>query len=134
MDAAILEAQARPGREIPGRAGHERLLAVRQRTDSRPDVNGDPADVATSELDFAGVHSGAYQDAEFSRRVLNVQTAADRSGWAIEGRKEPIARGIHLAAAERGEFPAHERVMPVPQFDPRPVTHAGEGRSIPRCR
>ena len=80
----------------------ERLLAFRQRTNPRPDMNGNPADVATRELDFAGVHSSAYENAKVSRHLLNAQRTAHRTSRSIERRKEPIAGCIYLAAAERG--------------------------------
>jgi hypothetical protein len=89
MDAAILEAQTRPGHQILGRARYERLLAVRKGTNSRPDMNGNPADVATRELDFAGVHSGAYENAKVSRHLLNAQRTAHRTSRSIKRRKEP---------------------------------------------
>ena len=89
------------------------------------------ADGAIGELDFAGVHSGAYENAKITRRALNAQRAAHPTSRTVERREEAVAGRVHLATAEGGEFPAYQRVMPFQQFDPRPVSNVGKvvGRS-----
>src|SRR4051794_16768905 len=58
--AAVLEADARPGDEVPNGAGDEHLARTRERPDPRRDVHGDPADVVVDDLDFAGVESDPH--------------------------------------------------------------------------
>jgi hypothetical protein len=52
-------------------------------------------------------------------------SASYRPGRPIEGREQTVAGGANLAAAERGQFSSHHRIVVVEQFAPSRVAELG---------
>jgi hypothetical protein len=91
-------------------------------------MHGDTAELFADHLTLASVDASANVNAEFSDRVHNCPSAADRTRWTIEGRQEAVASSIDFATSMPGELVTNkgvmlsEKVLPsaVPEFD-KPV-------------
>jgi hypothetical protein len=81
-------------------------------------VHRKASDSLARELDFSGVHARPHFDAEVTDAIANATGAANRAGWAVEGRQESIACSIDLAAAEASEFFPDQGMMPPEKFPP----------------
>ena len=71
------------------------------------------------------MNSRADAYAQRSQRVPDGTGSADGTGWTIEDRQEPVARGIDLTASEALQPLADERMMLRDEFPPAAVTKLG---------
>ena len=58
-------------------------------------------------------------------RIDDRLCAADRARGPVEGREEPVARGIDLAPVEAGELASHRGMVLLEQVAPAPVAELG---------
>src|SRR5207342_841837 len=122
---AVLEGESRAGDQVLHRIRDEHLARSCQRRHAGTDVDGDPPDGVALELDLTCVKPDADVEAEILHRVSDCHGASDGSGWPIEGRKEPIARRIHLAAAVPSQQSPDSLVVGDQELSPRPIAHLG---------
>ena len=61
-------------------------------------MHADAADVPVTHLDLARVNRGPDLEPQGRQRFLEPECAAERAGWGIEGRQEPVARGLDHGA------------------------------------
>jgi len=59
----------------------------------------------SGEFNLSGVQSAAQLQSRAWDLLGDLAGASDRPGWAVEGRQEAVAGGIHLPAAEVVQFP-----------------------------
>src|SRR5262245_32053327 len=95
------------------------------RRDPGPGVDGDPSDLAVDELALARVQPGAYVDAELAHTVDDRLGATDGACRAVERGEEPVAGGVHLAAASACELPTDNRVVALEQLAPTGIAELG---------
>jgi hypothetical protein len=80
-----------------------------------------PPELAVDLLAFSGVHPGAHVHAELLNRHHDRRSARERARRLGERRKEPVARGVLLAAAVTLQLLADEPAEPGQQFPPAGV-------------
>ena len=122
MRAVILERDARPGHQVLDRSGHQDLVRVGQRGHARSDVHGDATDLIAHELDLSGVCPGPDLEPDAVHRIHDGTGATDRPSGTVEGRQEPISRGVDLHTAERTELPPDETVVSFQELLPCLIT------------
>jgi hypothetical protein len=71
------------------------------------------------------VYPGAYVEPEPAHRLHDRTCAANRACRPVERCEEPVARGIDLDPVEVRKLTPDERVVPLDEISPRPVTELG---------
>ena len=89
--------------------------------DARADVDGDSGDLAVGELDLARVEPRSHGEVEWAHALDDRLRAADRSGRAVEGGEEAVARGVDLTTVEASELAADRGVMLFDEVPPASV-------------
>ena len=124
MFAAVLETESRSGHEILDGARHEDLARAGERRDAGADRDRDPDDLAVAHLAFARMETGAHVDADGLQRLAEGRGGEDRPGRAVEGREEPVTRGVELPSLEPRELATNDRVMLLQELAPSRVSEA----------
>src|SRR5207253_75804 len=83
--------------------------------------DGDSADSAIRQFDFAGVKSGADLETDVADCGNDGLCAADRAGRPIKSGEEAVTGGIDLAAAEARKLVPDRGVMTVEQLSPAAI-------------
>jgi len=109
MCAAVAETEPRAGNQILHGARYKRFARGRCRSHARADVDGNAADIATIEFDFAGVQTCAYHDAQWLECVAHRARAANSACGTVERRKETVARRIDLPPAKPRDLGSRDR-------------------------
>jgi hypothetical protein len=115
---ALFEAQSRTLDELLGGARYEDLAGTSHAGNPRPDVDGDPANLALDGLGLAHVQPGARGEAELRGQVADRERTGDRVGRHVERGKQAIAGGVDLSSAEPLQPIADARVIPAQQALP----------------
>src|SRR5436190_10247426 len=118
---AILELDAGAGHQILHGPRYQDLVRVGQGGYACPDVDRDAPDLVSHELDLPRVDPCPNLQPDRVDRVDDRPGATDRTGRAVEGRQEPVARGVDLHTAERAELLTEQSVVPFEQLPPRPI-------------
>src|SRR5688500_10516497 len=118
MAAAVVEAEARAGREVAHRCRHEDLARVGCRLDPGGDVDGETADVSGADVALAGVEAGADLQAEAGELVTDGPGALDGPGGGVEGGQEAVAESLDLLALPAPELLADDGVVLFQQRPP----------------
>src|SRR5204862_5693863 len=95
------------------------------RAATRPDHDGEPGHFALVQLALADVNAGPDLQAELVHSLDDRLGAANRPGWAVEGREEAVAGGVPLLAPVPSQLAPHERVVPLEHLAPRAVSELG---------
>ena len=96
--------EAGSGDDALDRLGDEHFTRCGEGTDARGDVNGDPSDVLTHDLELACMETNANVHPQRSHSVDDRMAAPNSTDRAIEGRDEAVADRLHLGPAEADEF------------------------------
>ena len=84
-----------------------------------------PPTFVAHQLDLAGMDPCADLEADRRHRVHDRGRATHGSRRSVEGREEPIARGVDLPAPVSTQLGAHQRVVPLEQLASRRGHRAG---------
>src|SRR4029077_2399103 len=118
MSPTVLECQARPGDQVDECSRHEHLATLGQRGNPLTDIDRDTADVAGTELDFAGMHACSYPEAEVGDGVPDRAGASDGAGRAVEGGEGTVAHHLHLVTAVPGQLATNGQVVVLKHLAP----------------
>src|SRR5262249_48166693 len=129
MFAALLESQVGADGEVLHGSRDEDFAWLSEGAHPSTDVHRHSGDVAVLELALPRVQSGTHINAERLDAVANRAGALDRTGRTVEGREEPVPKGLHLPAAEALELAPCDPVVARSELAPPPVT---EIRGAPR--
>src|SRR5207237_8960638 len=113
-----LELEVRPGHQVPHGAGHEDLARAGLGHHPSRDVDGDPTDLGTDDLDLAHVDPRSDLDAEALDVADDLLGAPDGLGRLVERGEEPVAGGVDLPPAVLLETATDERVVGVDDLVP----------------
>ena len=119
--AAIGEFQPGAGDEVADSLGDEDLRRAGERGDPCADRHRKAADLAVDRPAFTRVQPGAQLDPQRCDRRPDRLCAADRAHGPVEGREEPVPRGVELPTAVARETAANEPVMLVDELLPADV-------------
>src|SRR5262249_45704312 len=121
MFAALLESQVGADGEVLHGSRDKDFARLSEGAHPSTDVHCHSGDVAVLELALPRVQSGTQLNAERLDAVANRARALDRTGWAIEGREEPVPEGLHLRAAEALELASCDLVVARSNLAPPPT-------------
>jgi hypothetical protein len=121
--AEVFKTHVRPGDEVPHGPGDEDGAGFGQGSDSRADVDGQPARLSADQLDFANVDASTDLDPDVRRLRGEGQCEIDRRSGRLEGGEEPIAGSVDLAASESAQIRADEGVVALEDAAPLLVAH-----------
>jgi hypothetical protein len=76
-------------------------------------VDSRTSDISTSNFDLARVQPEPYLNAEASQHLADGTRAFDGTPRPVEGGKEPVPGGVHLAAPEPLQLAAHRPIVRV---------------------
>src|SRR5688500_8051707 len=99
MRSPVLEPDPRAGDELLHRTRDQHFPRPGQRSDSRPDVDGDPADVLAAALTLARVNPAANLEPPLAGTLGELDRAAHAACRSIERCEEPVTGLLDLAAA-----------------------------------
>src|SRR5262249_4745943 len=85
-------------------------------------MHGDASHVVTFNYALAGVNTAANRQSQTAYDVLDHAGAFNRARRTVKGCKDTIARGVHDAATETGDFLANLLMIVVDQVTPARVS------------
>jgi hypothetical protein len=85
----------------------------------------DAGGLATVDLDLPAVQPRPDLEPDVTDAFGDCARASDRRPGALEDREEPVARRVHLAAAEPPQFAADDRVVSADEFPPAAIAELG---------
>src|SRR5262245_40833552 len=98
-------------------------------------MNGEPADVATTPFDLAGVQAGSHRKSEPLGRGHDGMSATYGARWAIKGGEEPVAGLLYDLPPITVDLCTRTRVMRVEHPAPAPVAEScGVSRRVDDVR
>src|SRR6185503_6819249 len=98
LGASVLESKAGPRDKVLDGAGHQDLAGPGGRGDPRADVNREPGNLVTMQLDLARVEACAHVESERPDSLGHRAGASDGARRPVERREEAVAGRIDLAA------------------------------------
>ena len=113
MLTAVDELDTGAGDEVFDGAGHHDLRPLRERGYPLTDVYGHPANIVTTDFDFAGMQPHTDIEAQGRRRVADGARTADPACRPVEGGQEAITSRLDFATAERRQL-MPDRSVPSP--------------------
>src|SRR5262245_35712054 len=125
MLAAIIKPDTGAGDEILDGSRDENLARLRDGCDSRPDVDGDTADLAVHELALTCVKPRPDLESELANNVPYRTRAPNRAGRAVEGREESVTGRVHLPSAEVPQLSSDEPMVLLHELAPPAITELG---------
>src|SRR6187401_2675375 len=116
--AAVGEADTRAEHQRLHRAGDQDLARLSEGARSGADVHRQAGDGPALAFNLSGVQARPDLKSDLLDRVPDRARAPDRPGGPVEGGKESISGGIHLAAAEPVQQAPDAGVMLLEQESP----------------
>src|SRR5262245_12772992 len=123
IGATFRKPDSRPCDEIGDGARHEDVPAITDRSDSRTDVDRDPADLLPSQFDLTGVETHSHVDAERSQAVAQLATARDRPRWPVERGEHTIAGEVDKSSPVGLDLSPYNRVVSVEDLTPASIAY-----------
>ena len=125
MRSALGEFQPGPCHKVRDNSGNENFVRLGERHDASCGVNGNAADIPTSQFDLAGMQTGAQRQADLFRRRAKSQRAANCAARSIEGRQNPVAGRLDQNTAMLCDGLNCQPVVTVQQSSPGLVAYRG---------
>jgi hypothetical protein len=122
---SIVEFDSRANHEVLHRRGDEDLPGLREPSNTRTDVYGDPGQIIVADLTFSGVEPTADLDPDPARLFGDGSGTSDCSTWPIEGGQKPVTKRLDLAAAEALDLAPCQPIVTIQKVAPGVVP---EGR------
>ena len=106
---AVYERERSTRHELLDRARDEHLVGLGLGGDTRGGVNSDTNELSVRLFAFARVKAGPHFDPQLANGIADAASTADPTCRPVEGRKEAVAGGVDLPAAETSQLPANQR-------------------------
>src|SRR5262249_26991367 len=123
--AAIVQPDPGAGDEILDGSGDENLARLRDRRDSRPDVDRNTADLAVHQLALPCVKPCPDLEAERANAVPNRTRAPNRPRGSVKDREESITGRVHLPSAEVPQLRSDEPMVFLHKLAPSTIAELG---------
>lgn len=125
MGSSLGELQASSRNQVGNNSGDQHLSRLRLGHHTSRRVNGDTADIATSDFNFACMQTGPERQTDLVRCCAKRQCASYRAPGAIEGRQDAVAGVLDQIAAMFLDSLFSHLIVSVEQAPPRLIPHLG---------
>jgi hypothetical protein len=111
--ASVIELDAWANHQVLDGSGDEDFAFPCQAPYPRGYVNGQTAEVVSSDLAFAGMNTGAYFQIDPSDGLDDCFRTSDGSGWTIESDHEAVSGRFDLTPSEPPQLVSYQMIVGV---------------------